>query len=70
MTGRVICKNCRHPRPLHRNGTSACAARGCHAGPDGAPCAGFVAEVEPAAVPLARFQAAADLEGLPAASNQ
>jgi hypothetical protein len=68
MTGRVICENCRHPRPLHRNGTSACAARGCHAGPDGGPCAGFVAEVKPA-VPAARFQPA-DLEDLPAASNQ
>jgi len=68
MTGRVICENCRHPRPLHRNGTSACAASGCHAGPDGGPCAGFVAETK-TAVPLARFQAA-DLDGLPAASNQ
>jgi hypothetical protein len=69
MTGRVICETCRHPRPLHRNGTSACKARGCHAGPDGTPCPGFKAETAlPVAMP--RFQAAADLEPMPVASGQ
>lgn len=43
-TGRVICGNCRHPRPLHSvSGTpSACQARGCKAGPGGEPCDGFI----------------------------
>jgi hypothetical protein len=45
MTGRVICANCRHPRPLHSNGTSGCKARGCHAGPDSTACTAFVPEV-------------------------
>jgi hypothetical protein len=44
MSGRVICAVCRHPRPLHSNGTSGCKARGCHAGPDGTPCVAFVPE--------------------------
>ena len=68
MPGRVICVNCRHPRPLHKNGTSSCKARGCHAGPDGSACPGFVAEGT-SAVPMTRFQAA-DLDTLPAAANQ
>jgi hypothetical protein len=40
-----ICLRCRHPRPLHSNGQSACKARGCHSGPDGEPCQGFMSEV-------------------------
>ncbi len=44
MTGRVICANCRHPRPLHSNGKSGCLARGCHAGPDQTPCTAFEPE--------------------------
>ena len=68
MTGRVICGRCRHPRPLHGNGTTKCMARGCHKGPDGGPCVGFVAEAAPA-VPLPRFQPA-DLDHLPAAASQ
>jgi hypothetical protein len=42
MTGRDICKRCRHPRPLHSNGMSGCKARGCHSGPDEQACQGFM----------------------------
>ena len=61
MTGRVICANCRHPRPLHSNGTSGCKARGCHAGPDRGPCTEFAPEIRAAdeapAVPATKFMA-------------
>lgn len=61
--GRVICARCRHPRPLHSNGETGCLARGCHSGPDGAPCPKFVEVPVPVggdatAVPAARFQPA------------
>lgn len=67
QTGRVICGRCRHPRPLHSNGKSACLARGCSKGVDGAPCPEFtldtivpvtevIAADDAAAVPAARFQ--------------
>jgi hypothetical protein len=36
------CLECGHPRTMHRNGTTPCKAAGCHAGPDGGPCEGFV----------------------------
>jgi hypothetical protein len=60
MSGRVICATCRHPRPLHSNGTSGCKARGCHAGPGKTPCPKFVAEVrdpDPSAVLTPVFRA-------------
>jgi hypothetical protein len=68
MPGRVICVNCRHPRPLHKNGTSSCKARGCHAGPNETPCPGFVADTA-SQVPMTRFQSA-DPDVLPAAVGQ
>jgi hypothetical protein len=37
------CEGCGHPKTLHSNGRTACRAAGCHAGPDGAPCEGYVA---------------------------
>ena len=72
MAGRVICANCRHPRPLHSNGTSGCKARGCHAGPDRTPCTEFVAEVrdlDTSAVLTPRFQAPPEMP-LAAAAGQ
>jgi hypothetical protein len=36
------CHGCGHPRTMHRNATTPCRAAGCHAGPDGGPCEGFV----------------------------
>jgi hypothetical protein len=68
MPGRVICEICRHPRPLHKNGTSACKARGCHAGPNETPCPGFQGEVV-TTVAMPRFMAA-NAEPLPVASGQ
>jgi hypothetical protein len=37
------CARCHHPAPLHAKGP--CMARGCHSGPDGGPCPGFVPPV-------------------------
>lgn len=75
-TGRVICvrTGCRHPRPLHSNGKSGCLARGCHAGPDGGPCPGFLEAPVPVAddrptVPATRFQPP-DMDELAAAAGQ
>lgn len=73
-TGRVICvrPGCRHPRPLHSNAETGCLARGCHAGPDGGPCPGFVEVAgEAPAVPAARFQPPASYDDeLAAAAGQ
>jgi hypothetical protein len=49
---RTACANCRHPRPLHSNGQSACKARGCHAGPDDGPCTAFMEASSPGPAPL------------------
>jgi hypothetical protein len=38
-----VCARCRHPWPLHENGAAPCRARGCHAGPDAAPCPRWLA---------------------------
>jgi hypothetical protein len=38
----VLCTRCRHPFPLHGNGTTPCRARNCHGGPDASPCPGFL----------------------------
>lgn len=61
-TGRVICGECRHPRPLHSNGETECKARGCHSGPNGGPCQQFVPEGERVPVAAVPF-IAPDLEG-------
>ena len=45
MTGipvRASCERCRNPRTVHTGGTGRCLAPGCHGGPDGGPCLGFV----------------------------
>jgi hypothetical protein len=42
IPARAICERCRNPRPLHKGGIGQCTAPGCHAGPDGAPCLGFI----------------------------
>jgi hypothetical protein len=76
QTGRVICGRCRHPRPLHSNGKSACLARGCHSGTDGGPCPEFTldtivpAAADAAAVPSARFQSPSDYDAMAAAAGQ
>jgi hypothetical protein len=71
MTGRVICANCRHPRPLHSNGTSGCKARGCHAGPDQTPCTEFVPEAarETDSSPNVLTPVFKSAESLPAAAS-
>lgn len=57
--GRMICAACRHPKPLHGNGKTACSAKGCHSGPEGAPCAGFVTSIQEVPdVPPVMFQPA------------
>ena len=37
-----MCGRCKHPYPLHGNGTTECKAIGCKAGPDGGPCPEWV----------------------------
>lgn len=39
---RATCERCRHPRPLHRESKGHCTAPGCHSGPAGGICLGFV----------------------------
>jgi hypothetical protein len=42
MTNHATCTRCRHPRPLHDDGTGICKARGCRAGPGHGPCTAFM----------------------------
>jgi hypothetical protein len=43
------CARCRHPYALHSNGTTACRAFACTAGPEGGPCQEFLAQAMPVA---------------------
>ena len=40
MTIRPVC-SCRHPKALHRGGTSGCTAPSCRGGPDHGPCPAY-----------------------------